>query len=98
MTTPPDTRHHGLRPETQRERYERLGPTGFLHPVHVWAVLIGSRVVDKGVNAREARRTFKRWSKFADGSQGHAAGQTVILTKDGQIFQTHKPTNINVQL
>ncbi len=71
--------------------YAERGPTGFLHPVHVWQVLIGARAVDVGVNARDARRAFKRWCKFADGSEGMASGKKVILTKDGQIIETHIP-------
>lgn len=60
-----------------QQRYAKRGPTGFLKPLATWAVLIGHRVVDVGVNARNARRAYKRWCKFAAGSEGMASGKPV---------------------
>lgn len=85
--TPTPRKRH---PITAAKRFARLGPTGFLKTSHLFTVLIGRRVVDTGTNARDARRSFKRWCAFADSGEGIAAHKSVTLTKDGQPIETHK--------
>lgn len=90
VSTTYPVQRRGATPEQARDRYAKRGPTGFLKPLATWSVLIGHRVVDVGVNARNAKRAFKRWCKFAEGSEGMASGKQVTLTKDGQIIETQK--------
>lgn len=62
----------------------------FLWPVRKHKVVVDTiGTVYEGHNAREARRTFKRWQKFSAAPVGRASGKRVIHTKDGKIETTN---------
>lgn len=63
------------------ERYRRLGPTGFLHPVSAWSVTADGKERHAGRNKRDAERAFKTWCRIAPEKHIQLLQNTAVINE-----------------
>lgn len=64
-----------------KARYRRLGPTGFLHPVSIYAVKADGRERHAGRNRRDAERAFKTWCRIAPEKHIQLLQNTTVINE-----------------